>query len=98
MVGEFSESVRSVGRRDPAAVAVHVPQDEWLVGEVARPDERVGVAITEPCLEVGRVGHAGCEQPPDVGDELRSSLGFRCRAGAELIEDTMFNEDERRLT
>lgn len=70
MVGEFSESVGSVGRRDPPAVAVHVPQDERFVGQVARPDERVGVAITKPCLEVGRVAYARCEQPPDVGDEL----------------------------
>ena len=98
MVGEFSESVRSVGRRDPAAVAVHVPQDERLMGEVARPDERVRVAIAKPCLEVGRVATGpDASSRPTSATNSWSSLGFRCRAGAELIEDTMFNQDERRV-
>ena len=68
--GEFSESVGSVRRRDPAAVAVHVPQDERLMGQVARPDERVRVAIAEPRLELGRVARTRREQPRNVGDEL----------------------------
>ena len=72
MVGEFSESVGSVGRQDPAAVAVHVPQDERLVGQVARP---------ELCLELGRVARTSREQPRDVGHELLVVAGVQvqCR-------------------
>ena len=81
MVGEFSESVGSVGRRDPPTVAVHVPQDERFVGQVARPDERVRVAIAELCLELGRIARTSREQPRDVGDELLIVAGVQvqCR-------------------
>ena len=85
MVGEFSETVGSVSWRDPPAIAVDVPQDERLVGQVARPDERVGVARAEMGLKFDRVGYARREQPRDIGDELLvvARVQVQCRGRAD---------------
>jgi len=85
VLGEFSESVGRFSRRDPSAVAVDVPQDERLVGQVARPDEGVRVTRAEMGLEFCGVGHARCEQARNIGDELLvvARVQMQCRGRAD---------------
>jgi hypothetical protein len=70
----------------PAAVPIDVPEDERLVGQVARSHERARVCLAKQILELRGVMDAGREETPDVGGKGRIVAGVQvcCRRQIRL--------------
>jgi hypothetical protein len=51
------------------AIPVHVPYDEGLIGEVARPDDSTWIRAAQSPFELGGIRDAIVHQPVDLGNE-----------------------------
>jgi hypothetical protein len=51
------------------AIPVHVPYDEGLIGEVARPDNSIWIRVAQSPFELGGLRDAIVHQPVDLANE-----------------------------
>jgi hypothetical protein len=77
------------------AIPVHVPYDEGLIGEVARPDDGTWIRVAQPPFELGGLRDAIVHQTVDLANEAEVVGRVQEERGPRPARPQQFHRTDR---